>query len=141
MNPNNYASLEASQRLVEAGVMLETDFYWYVYNEDMCRSLIAADKAIPAPYLVNRASVRTRIGSIPTAYVPAPSMAEVWRELPETIDEYDLTCEKIFNGGMQAGYTTYDVSGLRWKVLLNAANPTDAMIDLLIWVRKEASDE
>ena len=67
---------------------------------------------------------------------PAPSMAEVWRELPETIDEYDLTCEKIFNGGMQAGYTTYDVSGLRWKVSLNAANPTDAMIDLLIWVRK-----
>ena len=140
MNPNNYASLEASQRLVEAGVMLETDFYWYVYNEDMCRSLIAADKAIPAPYLVNRASVRTRIGSIPTAYVPAPSMAEVWRELPETIDEYDLTCEKIFNGGMQAGYTTYDVSGLRWKVLLNAANPTDAMIDLLIWVRKASHE-
>jgi len=136
MNTQNYASLEACKRLVEAGIVLETDFYWYVYNEDMCRSLIAADKAIPAPYLVNRASVRTRIGSIPTAYVPAPSMAEVWRELPETIDEYDLTCEKIFNGGMQAGYTTYDVSGLRWKVSLNAANPTDAMIDLLIWVRK-----
>jgi len=51
-----------------------------------------------------------------------------------------LTCEKVFNGGMQAGYTTYDVSGLRWKVLLNAANPTDALIDLLIWVRKEAPD-
>jgi len=136
MNELNYASFEASKRLVDAGIVLETDFYWYVYNEDMCRSLIAADKAIPAPYLVNRASVRTRIGSIPTAYVPAPSMAEVWRELPETIDEYDLTCEKIFNGGMQAGYTTYDVSGLRWKVSLNAANPTDAMIDLLIWVRK-----
>jgi hypothetical protein len=137
MNTQNVASLEACKRLVDAGIVLETDFYWYVYNEDMCRSLIAADKAIPAPYLVNRASVRTRIGSIPTAYVPAPSMAEVWRELPETIDEYDLTCEKIFNGGMQAGYTTYDVSGLRWKVLLNAANPTDAMIDLLIWVIHE----
>jgi hypothetical protein len=137
MNTQNVASLEACKRLVDAGIVLETDFYWYVYNEDMCRSLIAADKAIPAPYLVNRASVRTRIGSIPTAYVPAPSMAEVWRELPETIDEYDLTCEKIFNGGMQAGYTTYDVSGLRWKVLLNAANPTDAMIDLLILVIHE----
>ena len=117
MNTENYASLEACQRLVDAGIVLKTEAYWI--------------RVANSPMML----VDNRHGA--DEYYPAPSMAEVWRELPETIDEYDLTCEKIFNGGMQAGYTTYDVSGLRWKVLLNAANPTDAMIDLLIWVRKE----
>ena len=142
MNNLNYASREASQRLVDVGIVLETDFYWYVYNEDMCRSLIAADKAIPAPYLVNRASVRTRIGSIPTAYVPAPSMAEVWRELPEYVEykkddrpliEY-LRIDKNGDGSLSCGYGQYS------EMTIND-NPTDALIDLLIWVRKEAEHD
>ena len=124
MNPLNYASLEASKRLVEAGIVLETEAGWYKIFRPGCHSF---DMVL---------SMRSGNEKFYGDNYPAPSMAEVWRELPETIDEYDLTCEKIFNGGMQAGYTTYDVSGLRWKVLLNAANPTDAMIDLLIFVRK-----
>ena len=124
MNPLNYASLEASKRLVEAGIVLETEAGWYKIFRPGCHSF---DMVL---------SMRSGNEKFYGDNYPAPSMAEVWRELPETIDEYDLTCEKIFNGGMQAGYTTYDVSGLRWKVLFNAANPTDAMIDLLIWVRK-----
>ncbi len=123
MNPLNYASLEASKRLVAAGIVLETEAVW-------------RKKRDKTGYYLSRKALYHR-----TSDIPAPSMAEVWRELPETIDEYDLTCEKIFNGGMQAGYTTYDVSGLRWKVFPNAANPTDALIDLLIWVRKEASND
>ena len=119
MNNLNYASFEASRRLYDAGIWLDTEAVWVFKG---------------AWKLERKGMTNTALG------IPAPSMAEVWRELPETIDEYDLTCEKIFNGGMQAGYTTYDVSGLRWKVLLNAANPTDALIDLLIWVRKEAPD-
>ena len=122
MNPLNYASLEASKRLVEAGIVLETEAIWRK-NRDR--------RVEPGYYLTRKALYHRKTD------IPAPSMAEVWRELPELIDEYDLTCEKIFNGGMQAGYTTYDVSGLRWKVLLNNTNPTDALIDLLIWQRKE----
>jgi hypothetical protein len=118
MNELDHASLEASKKLVDAGIVLETEKVWF-FSTTGWELVDRYDK-----HKVNK------------HYLPAPSMAEVWRELPETIDEYDLTCEKIFNGGMQAGYTTYDVSGLRWKVLLNAANPTDAMIDLLIFVRK-----
>ncbi len=129
MNPNNYASVKASKRLVEAGIVLETEAGWYKIYRPGCHSF---DMVL---------SLRSGNEKFYGDNFPAPSMAEVWRELPETIDEYDLTCEKIFNGGMQAGYTTYDVSGLRWKVLLNAANPTDALIDLLIWARKEASHE
>ncbi len=129
MNPNNYASVKASKRLVEAGIVLETEAGWYKIYRPGCHSF---DMVL---------SLRSGNEKFYGDNFPAPSMAEVWRELPETIDEYDLTCEKIFNGGMQAGYTTYDVSGLRWKVLFNAANPTDALIDLLIWARKEASHE
>lgn len=129
MNPNNYASVKASKRLVEAGIVLETEAGWYKIYRPGCHSF---DMVL---------SLRSGNEKFYGDNFPAPSMAEVWRELPETIDEYDLTCEKIFNGGMQAGYTTYDVSGLRWKVLLNAANPTDALIDLLIWARKEASHD
>ena len=128
MNPLNYASLEASKRLVEAGIVLETEAGWYKIFRPGCHSF---DMVL---------SMRSGNEKFYGDNYPAPSMAEVWRELPETIDEYDLTCEKIFNGGMQAGYTTYDVSGLRWKVSLNAANPTDAMIDLLIWVRKASHE-
>ena len=124
MNPNNYASVKASKRLVEAGIVLETEAGWYKIYRPGCHSF---DMVL---------SLRSGNEKFYGDNFPAPSMAEVWRELPETIDEYDLTCEKIFNGGMQAGYTTYDVSGLRWKVLFNAANPTDALIDLLIFVRK-----
>lgn len=129
MNPNNYASVKASKRLVEAGIVLETEAGWYKIYRPGCHSF---DMVL---------SLRSGNEKFYGDNFPAPSMAEVWRELPETIDEYDLTCEKIFNGGMQAGYTTYDVSGLRWKVFFNAANPTDALIDLLIWARKEASHE
>lgn len=32
MNPNNYASLEASKRLVEAGIVLETEAVWVSYQ-------------------------------------------------------------------------------------------------------------
>ena len=128
MNPLNYASLEASKRLVDNGIVLETEAGWYKIFRPGCHSF---DMVL---------SMRSGNEKFYGDNYPAPSMAEVWRELPETIDEYDLTCEKIFNGGMQAGYTTYDVSGLRWKVLLNAANPTDAMIDLLIWVRKASHE-
>ena len=126
MNELNYATLPASKRLVEAGIVLETEAWWMLM-------LNGTFGLVHCSTEVMKDVVKQRPGSI-----PAPSMAEVWGELPELIDEYDLTCEKIFNGGMQAGYTTYDVSGLRWKVLLNNTNPTDALIDLLIWVRKEA---
>jgi hypothetical protein len=32
MNQDNYASLEASKRLVDAGIVLETDAFWRPYE-------------------------------------------------------------------------------------------------------------
>ena len=56
MNPLNYASLEASKRLVDNGIVLETEFYWPLDKTDWKK--------------------------IPWKRIPHPSMAEVWRELP-----------------------------------------------------------
>ena len=43
MNPNNYPSLEASKRLVEAGIVLETDCYYKLYNKRVCGVALAVD--------------------------------------------------------------------------------------------------
>jgi hypothetical protein len=58
----------------------------------------------------------------------APSMAEVWRELPEgcKLKKYHYN------------HAAFDPSE---EYSFDAANPTDALIDLLIWLRKEANHE
>jgi hypothetical protein len=63
-------------------------------------------------------------------------MAEVWRELPDDITYHNERAEfytlKI-DGEMIAGYAIYEEAIHHAKSI----NPTDALIDLLIWVRKE----
>ena len=93
MNELNYASFEASKRLVEAGIILEAEYCWYI-----------------------------------TGKMPKPSMAEVWRELPDGI------CIEKHIAFTQANYPTGEL--YTNKIFCNT-NPTDALIDLLIWVRKE----
>jgi len=121
MNPNNYASLEASKRLAEAGIVLETEAGWYkiyrpgCHSFDMVRSLRSGNEKFYGDNF------------------PAPSMTEVWRELPEEIMEDDsLFCVK--SGGKTLCY-------YHGKMQFSCFNPTDALIDLLIWVKKEASHE
>lgn len=122
MNNLNYASREASQRLVDAGIVLKTDFYWAsvdMENWSLC-------------------TIPHKVGF---KEYPAPSMAEVWRELPEYVEykkddrpliEY-LRIDKNGDGSLSCGYGQYS------EMTIND-NPTDALIDLLIWVRKEATD-
>jgi len=116
MNQQNFASLEASQRLYEAGIVLETDFYWFSDFDG-------------SPFLAP--SDEECCNGIRLIF-PAPSMAEVWRELPEgiTLDksndrENTASCLDLqFNGDIDFKY-------------FSDRNPADALIDLLIWVRKE----
>ncbi|OPZ40055.1 MAG: hypothetical protein BWY95_02774 [Bacteroidetes bacterium ADurb.BinA104] len=111
MNPLNYASLEASKRLVEAGIVLETDFYWAsvdMENWSLC-------------------TIPHKVGF---KEYPAPSMSEVWRELP-----YAAT---IYKGPR---YNSAWIEHGMDNTEIYKNNPTDALIDLLIWVRKEASND
>ena len=99
MNTQNYASLEASKRLHDAGIVLETDVVW----------------------------ARDENGVLESC--PAPSMAEVWRELPDDIDGHELGM------GKEDGESYVFYKSL--KDFPYNTNPTDALIDLLIWVRSE----
>ena len=115
MNSNNYGSREACEKLFKAGVVLETEHCWY--------PSIFLDK-----WLLKNSKWKDG------KKLPAPSMAEVWRKLPEeailhiyfdsrgTVIEYRLASLTIC-----VAKTVYDT------------NPTDALIDLLIWVRKEGT--
>lgn len=105
MNPDNVGTLLACQRLQAAGIVLETDFQY--------DGLGCLQKGLCSPFY----------------FVPAPSMAEVWRELPE-----------------QAQILKSVKTNVCWTEIrptncqpFAGANPTDCLIDLLIWVeqRKE----
>lgn len=132
MNPLNYASLEASKRLAEAGIVLETEALWVKWYFDSSTNMNYH------PYewrLMYRGLTQDDLKSI-----PAPSMSEVWRELPETAlqpcrDTTTGYCHEYLSlqkdGDLTvAGYGEYSEIGRN-------SNPTDALIDLLIRVRKE----
>jgi len=117
MNPQNYASLEASKRLIEAGIVLETDFYW-VY----CKKSKAA---VPILVSWNDPSWLRKSAHFRKSY-PALSMGEAFMELP---------CEAVVYKGAEE-YFAYLLTSQR-EVTFNNTNPIDALIDLLIWVRSE----
>ena len=125
MNQNNYASLEAAQRLHDAGIVLETDCFW---GEVAGRGWI-----IIAPLEYFREDVKKN-------GPPAPSMAEVWRELPKDTavckndSETWAQVEYGYGGG---GFDSKESADKTLDSTQRNTNPTDALIDLLIWVRKE----
>jgi hypothetical protein len=111
MNTLNYATLEAAQRLVDARIVLETDLYyardeagWYFRDEENYHREVLES-------------------------IPAPSMAEVWRALPDDtqISKYhQSTC-------LYTGCWTDDSPVFSEEHL----HSTDALIKLLIWVKAQ----
>lgn len=108
MNELNYASLSASKKLVENGIVLETDGGWWMDMTHQYHLVLRDDYADT---------------------IPAPCFTEVWRELPEQCDHECLKVSKD-EGRTFCGYGEY---ADRWE----NTNPTDALIDLLIWLKWE----
>jgi len=108
MNPLNYASLPASQRLQSSGIVLETEAVW-------------RKKRDKTGYYLSRKALYHR-----TSDIPRPSMAEVWRELPDSFIEKRTD-------------HYYCSIALLSAPIFPDENPTDALINLLIWTRKEAN--
>lgn len=129
MNPNNYCTLEASQRLVAAGIELETDCVWakvYPGREDSEWKVFTKAEFNKAYYDFD-------------THMPAPSMGELWRELPDAIFVNEIRYEKSLfgvSGLSQAGY----IYGTKPLKFITRSNPCDALADLLIFVRKEADN-
>jgi len=119
MNPNNYTSLELSQRLVAAGIVLETVLYW--------------DK-VPVrldDWGGEKHYVLSTKGNLLSIGIPAPSMSELWREL--------LSICSVCLSGQQDGMTTaWAYSGGRpLSPDISNTNPCDCLAELLIWVKGE----
>ena len=140
MNPNNYCTLEASKRLVEAGIKIKTEFY-HVFSEGQYLGI--HHKKYRDGFLkevsLDHADVKAR------DFIPAPSMAEVWRELPEKFvskrgRECILQLDKVKTVHGVVDTSAQYVYGEHFEYVYKFfadTNPTDALIDLLIWVRKE----
>lgn len=127
MNQDNYATLEASKRLIDAGIVLETYFYWYEYEAATLASLRDGKKLLPESYIVTKESVCKNSHH----WIPAPCMAEVLKELP-----FQTYIKKIDDGSSLVWYCDDwrdDGKELVSEYFSNT-NPTDALIDLLIWL-------
>ncbi len=138
MNLLNYATLSASQRLVNAGIVLETEAVWIWPNYKEIGNKSTNPDNI-CPYLSQRCCREVKEG---WKHIPAPSMAEVWRELPGYVragvpdamsDECPFHDLEISKDG---DFTIVQYLG---PAKYENTNPTDALIDLLIWTteRKE----
>lgn len=116
MNPLNYASLEASKKLVDAGIVLITDVQWI--------------------YRVKRGvwggGHYELYTGIDTPSIPAPCFTDVWRELPWVIDNYGLISMNKVDNITCCGYR----KGMAIREpKFESENPTDALIDLLVWLK------
>jgi len=118
MNAENYASLEASQRLLSSGIVLETERYWYIGLDGNWQLSHDYDKFNES-----------------ITYIPAASFCEVWRELPDFLyypktDEFPEEIRSLSVSKHRdltvCGYGDYANP-------CEDINPTDALIDLLIW--------
>ena len=113
MDERNVATLEASKKLVDNGIVLETEAVWRLGADGW--------------KLLSRDWVTSMMSNTYESY-PAPCFTEVWRELPD-----GTVCKKQPDGITKA-YTDEPFSNL--KVMFNT-NPTDALIELKIWLEKE----
>ena len=116
MNPLDYGTREVCEKLFKAGIVLETEAVWFYGTNGKWH--------LGEGWLAQHAADK----------YPAPSMGEVWRELPghhTSGNNYTAWLElaKESNGDTTAKY---------WSKITNT-NPTDALIALRIWLeeRKE----
>jgi hypothetical protein len=122
LEPLNYGSLEACQRLVKAGIVLEFEYCWF------------PDVNSKTGWSLNRC-----FGNLPSPdCVPAHQMAEVWRKLPWFIDfrKEDAEFLGLYKHGEETGCGYGDLTAM-----CISTNPTDAMINLLIWVTEQRKEK
>lgn len=127
MNTNNHGSLEACQRLADAGIVLETDCF-HVFGQSCVNG---------KPPIMTRKEVDALLRvSTEVEYILAVQFTEVWRELPEEYSIDNCICDLTIcrsTGKTFASYCWYQEALIQFA----NTNPTDALIDLLIFVRKE----
>lgn len=127
MNELNYCSLEVSKRLVAAGIVLETEVYW-AWDDN--------------PEFVSHKPRLMKItgAELHDHHVAAYAFTELWRELPESMEDYELNIQKVGGGKFtSAAYCRADhaIYQCTQKGYHANTNPADAAAELLIWVRRQ----
>jgi len=118
MNELNYTSLPLSRKLVENGIDLKTE------------AVFCSDGLSGSKYdLIQRPLFPYK------EQYPAPSFAELWRELPVSIERDGITYNKTLKGFRDVNVATYESLESRTVELFLSANPSDALAELLIWVK------
>ena len=113
MNERNVASFESSKKLVDNGIVLDTECYWCRLHDWDKYELKSADYA-----------------SFCDDSYPAPCFTEVWRELP-----FQSYIKMLDDGSSIAWICDEErdlISHECWST-----NPTDALIELLVWVKQQ----
>ena len=108
MNQSNYVSQPVAQKLVGAGIVLETDFVWRLGADGW--------------KLLNKDWVTNMMSNTYESY-PAPCFAEIWRELPSGT--------RVINRDIQ---TQVYINYADKDDIFNT-NPADAIAEFLIWVK------
>lgn len=130
MNQENYCSLNVAKRLIDTGIVLETDAVWVKWYFD---GSVLSDRNPYEWRLQYKALTQTDFESI-----PAPSFAEIWRELPDEIeleDDGGSIALSVFKSGKTtyAGYyLNKDEEVYEEK---ESSNSADALAELLIWAK------
>ena len=121
MNHLNYGSLEACQRLVDAGIVVETeehfDIPYFIDSTEFAVVPREGTDAAPKPMKIEK-----------IMQIPRPSMAEAWRELPSTYQGWHLNLNK-------EGENT--IVGYLLCISFSNTNPTDSLIYLKIWLTEQ----
>lgn len=116
MNKLNYASLSASKKLAENWVVLETDFVWRLGADGW--------------KLLNKDWVMNMMSNTYESY-PAPSFAEIWRELLKLADNN----EKIIVSWIQE-MNDWQATGADVALLIvEVCSNIEKLAELLIWVK------
>jgi len=122
MNPNNYCTIEAAKRLVEAGIVLETDFYHVRH----CSGGYWRQQDIVSRKELLNITHPVSVGDVVEVY-PAPTMAEVWRELPDTEELIPLICRYIEESNISGSSVM--------QIIIDICRSPDRLIDLLIFIK------
>jgi len=129
MNELNYASFESSKKLFDAGIILETEFYWVEREDWSSLNLDGSSK--------NIITIDEKDDCDEFA-IPAPSFGEAWRELPEDIfieeEYYKLSIWK----SDEKLVCCYSNQNDNFRTLPKCSeNITDALIELLLKFREK----
>ena len=123
MNQDNYCSLEVAQRLVDAGIVLETECFYDLKSE----------------LHLNRGMTGNRIAR--EGCLPAPCFAELLQELKKDVIFYGsnlyFSYQLLEQGFYSNSVKFSDDLGRIESPSFISDNPADALAELIIWVKEQ----